>query len=68
MLVRLLVGLSGPAYCLNPGDERDFPAAEGIRLVAAGYAVPVSEERCEFAVAQPAPERRTSRSRKQDSA
>ncbi|MFA7308256.1 MAG: hypothetical protein WC026_16475 [Hyphomicrobium sp.] len=53
MRVRLLVGLSGPTYTLGPGDERDFSQAEAIRLVAAGYAVPVAErevERLEDAV------------------
>lgn len=39
----MLVGLSGPDYCLNPNDERDFPQDEAIRLISAGYAVAVSE-------------------------
>tara|TARA_R110002020_G_scaffold53905_8_gene150480 strand:+ start:16632 stop:16850 length:219 start_codon:yes stop_codon:yes gene_type:complete len=54
----MLAGLSGNEYSLSPGDERDFPDAEAIRLIAAGYAVPVAEVRVERAVAQPAPERR----------
>lgn len=58
MLVRLTTGLSGPAYSLGPGDERDFPQDEALRLIAAGYAVPVSETKVERAVKRPAPEKR----------
>lgn len=50
MLVRMLVGLSGPTYSLGPNDERDFPEAEAARLVAAGFAVPVVERGFERAV------------------
>lgn len=58
MLVRLLVGLSGPAYSLGPGDERDFPPEEAVRLIKAGYAVPASDRAAEAATKLPAPERR----------
>lgn len=61
MLVRLTTGLSGPAYSLGPGDERDFPQDEALRLISAGYAVPVSERKVERAVKAPAPERRGKR-------
>ena len=61
MLVKMLVGLSGPAYSLGPGDERDFPQAEATRLVGAGYAVPVAERNIERAVAKPAIEKRGKR-------
>lgn len=50
MLVRMLVELSGSGYFLAPGDERDFPDAEAIRLIAAEYAVPVAEQKIERAV------------------
>lgn len=43
MLVRMVVGLSGLAANLSPGDEAEFPQAEALRLVEAGYAVPVAE-------------------------
>lgn len=59
MNVKMLVGLSGNEYSLSPGDERDFPEKEAIRLIDAGYAVPATGEKVERAVAQPAPERRT---------
>lgn len=63
MLIRLLVGLSGNEYSLGPGDERDFPQDEAVRLVSAGYAVPVSEQVTERAVREPAPERRGRRAK-----
>jgi hypothetical protein len=67
MLVRMLVELSGPGMLLAPGDERDFPDAEAVRLIAAEYAVPVAEHRVERAVvAEPATEqRRRGRPRKE---
>lgn len=61
MLVRMLVGLSGPAYSLAPGDEKDFPQAEALRLVAAEYAVPVAEQKIERAIAAPVFEKRGKR-------
>lgn len=58
MLVRMLTGLSGPAYSLARGDEREFPDAEAIRLIDAGYAVPVAGQPGEQAVKPPAAETR----------
>lgn len=58
MRIRMLVGLSGNAYSLGPGDERDFPEPEALRLITAEYAVPAVEARVERAVAERAPERR----------
>lgn len=58
MLVKMLVGLSGPTYSLGPGDERDFPQAEAVRLVDAGFAVPVAGQKIERAVAAPVFEKR----------
>jgi hypothetical protein len=63
MKIKMLVGLSGNEYCLSPGDKREFSDAEAIRLIDAGFAVPVVEEAVERAVAQPAPERRTKKSK-----
>jgi len=54
----MLVGLSGPAYCLAPGDERDFESAEALRLIAAEIAVPVVEQKIERAVKTPTLEKR----------
>lgn len=47
MLIRMLVGLSGPTYTLGPGDEGEFPQDEALRLINAGYAIPVSEHEIE---------------------
>ena len=60
----MLVGLSGPAYCLEPGDEHGFPQDEAMRLITAGYAVPAAEVIVERAVAAPAPERRVKRGKR----
>lgn len=59
MLVRMLVGISGPLYTLGPGDEFHFPQDEAMRLISAGFAAPVAEVKIERAVVAPAPERRT---------
>lgn len=58
MMIRMTTGLSGSMFTLAPGDERDFPQDEALRLIAAGFAVPVAEAPRERAVAPPAPERR----------
>lgn len=58
MKIKMLVGLAGNEYSLAPGDERDFPQNEAIRLIDAGYAVPAAEERIERAVATPVIEKR----------
>lgn len=58
MRVRMLVGLSGPAIQLEPGDEHDFLAAEAIRLIDAGFAMPVTSSDIERAVAEPSIEQR----------
>jgi hypothetical protein len=63
MLVKMLVGLSGPFYTLDPGDEFHFPDDEARRLLDAGFAVPVVEQPIERAVKAPAPERRGKRGR-----
>lgn len=59
MLVQMTTGLSGPTLTLGPGDQHDFPQDEALRLVAAGYAVPVAERQIERAVADPIVETRT---------
>lgn len=57
-MVKMLVGLSGPAITLGAGDEHDFPDAEALRLIAAEYAVPASETKIERAVDAPIVETR----------
>ncbi len=59
MLIRMLVGLSGSEYSLGPGDERDFPQDEAVRIINAGFAVPVAEQKIEHATAAPPAERRS---------
>lgn len=57
-MVEMTVGLSGPAYTLDPGDKRDFPQDEALRLINAGFAVPVAEKQIERAVLAPVIETR----------
>lgn len=60
MKIKMLVGLAGNAYALAPGDERDFADDEAIRLIAAEYAIPVTEVEIEIPErVAPAVERRT---------
>lgn len=54
----MTVQLSGPAMALEPGDERDFPQDEAIRLIKAGFAVPVTETEGDKAILPPPPEAR----------
>jgi hypothetical protein len=41
MRLRMLVGFAG-GFTLIPGDEAEFADAEAMRLIDAGFAVPVS--------------------------
>lgn len=68
MLIKMLVSLAGNEYSLAPGDEREFPDNEAIRLIDAGFAVPAVEEKVERAVAPPAPERSTKKAKTQEAA
>lgn len=47
MLLRMLVGISGPLYTLDPGDEWHFNDDEAGRLIAAGFAEPVEPAKTE---------------------
>lgn len=58
MRVRMLTGIAGRGFALDPGDEGDFPQDEAVRLIAAGYAVPVETVEVERVVMARAPERR----------
>lgn len=58
MRIRMLVGISGPALTLEPGDRHDFPQDEALRLIAAGIAAPVAEIEIERAVLAPVVEQR----------
>lgn len=58
MKIKMLIGLAGNEYSLAPGDERDFPQDEAIRLIQAGYAIPSAEEKIERAVSTPVTEKR----------
>lgn len=59
MKIKMLAGIAGTGFSLSPDDETErFSESEAIRLIDAGFAVPVSEQKTERAVKQPAPEKR----------
>ncbi|MER9310092.1 hypothetical protein NKI51_12340 [Mesorhizobium australicum] len=58
MKIKLLVSLAGAHNAFNAGAEPDWDDEDAIRLIDAGFALPVSETKIERAVATPAAERR----------
>lgn len=66
MLLRITTSVAGPGFDLHPGDETDrFCGDEAVRLIAAEYAVPVTTQNIERAIAvDPAIERRRGRHRR----
>lgn len=59
MKIKMLTSLAGDDFALASGDETDrFADDEARRLVEAGYAVPVVEEKVERAAKKPAAEKR----------
>ena len=55
----MLVGLSGPAFFIAPGEMYECDDAEATRLISARYAIPWTEELIERAVKKPVREKRT---------
>lgn len=62
--VKLLVGLSGPAGTLEPGDDYECDQWEASRLIERGFATPIVAPRIERAVAAPVVEKRKARAKK----
>lgn len=59
MKLRMLTSIAGIDFSLSPGDETErFANDEAVRMIAAGFAVPVAEIAIERAVQAPAPEKR----------
>lgn len=54
----MLTSIAGDGFAYHTGDEAEFEDAEATRLVAAGAAVPVSDEKVERAVLKTPAERR----------
>jgi|688.fasta_scaffold393304_3 hypothetical protein len=57
----MLTSIAGDGFVLHTGEEGDFEDAEAIRLVAAGAAVPVSDEKLERALKAPTERRKAKR-------
>lgn len=59
MKLRMLIGMAGADFALSVGDETEqFSGDEASRLIEAGYAAPVAEQKTERAIKQPAAEKR----------
>jgi len=63
MKIKMLTGMAGVDYSLSPGDERDFDDAEAIRLIDAGFAVPVAATEIETTTLEPVAEKRVRRTK-----
>ena len=59
MKIRMTTSLAGVDFALAPGDERDFENSEAVRLISAGFAVPVDQPEIETATKKVAAEKRT---------
>jgi hypothetical protein len=59
MKIKMLAGFSGADFSVSPNEETErFSDNEARRMIDAGYAVPVVEEKREKAAKSPAPEKR----------
>ncbi|MBS7737934.1 MULTISPECIES: hypothetical protein [unclassified Chelatococcus] len=59
MKIKMLVGIAGTDFALSPDEETDrFSTKEATRMIEAGFAVPVADEKVERATKKPAPEKR----------
>jgi len=59
MKIRMLTSIAGAGFSRGPGEEWDTDDKQAIRLINAGYAVPVVEKVVETATLQPVVERRS---------
>lgn len=59
--VKLLTSLASPTRAWGAGETYECSEGEAVRLIAAGFAVPIAAPVTERAVATPAQERRTYR-------
>lgn len=51
MIIRMITGIAGADFALSPGDVTDrFDDADAVRLIQAGFALPVSDRTIERAV------------------
>lgn len=59
MKLKMQIGLSGVDFSLAPGEETErFTGEEAMRLIEAGIAAPVAEEKRETATKKTVPEKR----------
>lgn len=59
MKIRMLTSFAGADFSLSVNEETErFSEAEAVRMIEAGYAVPVAERETERATKKPAQEKR----------
>ena len=58
MRVKMLAHFAGPDVDWPVGSEQEFDQAQAIRLIEAGFAVPVATQEVETATAAPVREKR----------
>lgn len=59
MKIRMLTSFAGTDFTVSANEETErFSEAEAVRMIEAGYAVPVAAPKVERAVKMPAPEKR----------
>jgi hypothetical protein len=59
MKIKMLAGFSGSDFSVSPNEETDrFSDNEAMRMIEAGYAVPVAEGKRERATKPTVPEKR----------
>lgn len=59
MKIRMLTSFAGLDFTVSANEETErFSEAEAVRMIEAGYAVPVAETKAERAISNPAPEKR----------
>jgi hypothetical protein len=62
MRVKLTTSLANPDEARHAGEEHEYEQAEAIRLIEAGFAVPVAAKAAEKATKSQAPEQRANKS------
>lgn len=60
MKIRMLTSFAGADFTVSANEETErFSDAEAVRMIEAGYAVPVDEQKGERATKRSAPEKRS---------
>jgi hypothetical protein len=61
MKIKMLTSMAGIGFALEPGQEWETDNKQAIRLIEAGFAIPVVESTVETTTLEPVTEKRTAR-------